>query len=144
MRAQDLFIVLCAGFTLLVVLTAWVVFFRLSCRLCKLPSPSVPRTLGIVSITFVATILADAALAGVVRGTYSGMNLPLWEAGFTAFFLGLPIDMVVNAGIHAGMMKIPASKGVEVWFVQRVMLLGVILAIVGFATLAYFAGQGGP
>ena len=84
-------------------------------------------------ITFIATILADAALTLAVRETYTGLNLPLWEAGFTAFFLGLPIDMVVNAGIHAGMMKIPASTGVEVWFVQRVMLLGVILAVAGFA-----------
>ncbi len=144
MRAQVLAVIVCAGFTLLLFLTAWVIFFRLSCRLCKLPPPSVPRTLGIVLITFVATSLAEAALAGVVRGTYSGLNLPLWEAGFTAFFLGLPIDMAVNAGVHAGMMRIPASKGVEVWFVQRVMLLGVILAVGGFAALAYFAGQGGP
>ena len=144
MLAQNLLVVVCAAFTLLVVLTAWVVFFRLSCRLCKLPSPSVLRTLGIVSITFVATILVDAALAGVVRGTYTGLNLPLWEAGFTAFFLGLPIDMVVNAAVHALMMKIPASKGVEVWFVQRVMLLGVVVAICGLAAIAYFAGQGGP
>jgi len=144
MRGQILAVAVCAGFTLIVVLTAWVIFFRLSCRMCKLPPPSVPRTLGIVFITFVATSFAEGLLAAVVRGTYAGLNLPLWEAGFTAFFLGLPVDMAVNAGVHAGMMKIPATKGVEVWFVQRVMLLGVMLAVAAFVALAFFAGRGGP
>ena len=143
MRAQVLAVVVCAGFTLLVVLAAWVVFFRLSCRLCKLPPPSVSRTLGIVLITFVATSLAEAMLTGVVRVSYDGMNLPLWEVGFASFFLGLPVDMIINAGVHGVMMKIPFGKGVEVWFVQRAMLSAVLLAVGLFVALALFAGQGG-
>jgi hypothetical protein len=141
MRPQALLILVCAAFTLLVVLTAWVIFFRLSCRLCKLPSPSVPRTLGIVIITFVAASITEIIMAASVRGTYSELNLPLWEAGFAAFFVGLPIDMVVNAGIHSLMMKIPIGKGIEVWFVQRVMLFSVILLIGACVLVAFLAGQ---
>ena len=76
-------------------------------------------------ITFAATSLAEGILAAVVRASYSGLGLPLWEAGISAFFIGLPIDMAVNAGVHTAMMRIPPGKGIEVWFVQRVMLLGV-------------------
>lgn len=143
MRPQNLFIALCAGFSLVVVLTAWVIFFRVSCRLCKLPPPSIPRTLGIVLITFVAASITEVMMAALVRGTYAKLNLPLWEVAFTAFFVGLPIDMLINAGIHSLMMKIPMGKSFEVWFVQRVMLLGVVLAIGAFVLMALFAGQGG-
>lgn len=144
MGGQIVAVIICAGFTLLVVLTAWVIFFRLSCRLCKLKPPSIPRTLGIVLITFAATSLAEGILAAVVRASYSGLGLPLWEAGISAFFIGLPVDMAVNAGVHTAMMRIPPGKGIEVWFVQRVLLLGVILGIGGLAALAFLAGQGGP
>ena len=141
MRPQDLLILVCITFTLFVVLTAWIVFFRLSCRLCKLPSPSVLRTLGIVVITFVAATFTEFLMAASVRETYFKLNLPLWEAGFAAFFVGLPIDMAVNAGIHSLMMKIPMGKGIEVWFVQRVMLFGVILLIGACVLTAFLAGQ---
>lgn len=144
MAANNLFVIAVLAMMVFAFMTAWVVFFRISCRLCHLPSPSVIRTLGIVSITFVATIFADALLAGALRGTYDALHLPAWELGIAAFFIGLPIDMVLNAGIHKAMMKIPAGKGIEVWFVQRIMILGVVIAITTFVAIVYFVGHRGP
>jgi hypothetical protein len=143
MRGQLLILLLCAGAFLLLVLMAWVLFFRLSCRLCKLPPPSLLRSIGIVVLTFVIASIGEGILAAGVRGAYRGFGWPRWETGFVTFFLGLPVDMVVNAGVHAGMMKLPFGKGIEVWFVQRVLLFSVILLAGGLAAIAFLAGEAG-
>jgi hypothetical protein len=119
-------------------LATWVMFFRLSCRLCDLESPTVTRTLGIVIVTFVVGLMAESALAASVRFVYQQSKLPLWESGVTAFFLGLPVDMIVNAAIHSFMMRIAVGKGIEVWFVQRMMLLAVFLPVAFLMGLIFF------
>jgi hypothetical protein len=129
MAPQILFGAICLAFILLLFLAAWVMFFRLSCRLCDLEQPGVLLSLGIVAVTFVAGLLAEGMLTGGVRFVYARSNLPLWESGVTAFFLGLPVDMLVNAAIHAGLMKIAFGKGIEVWFVQRILLLLVFVPL---------------
>jgi hypothetical protein len=138
MAAQLLLGLVCIGFVVVGFLATWVMFFRLSCRLCDLESPTVTRTLGIVIVTFVAGLIAESMLAASVRFVYQQSKLPLWESGVTAFFLGLPVDMVVNAAIHAGMMRIAMGKGIEVWFVQRIMLLAVFVPIAFLMGLIFF------
>jgi hypothetical protein len=97
----------------------------------------VPRTLGIVSTTFIIGFLVEAMLTAFVRMVYSRSNLPMWESGITSFFLGLPVDMLVNAMIHAWLMTLSLGKGIEVWFVQRLMLLTVFLPVLILVAIAF-------
>ena len=40
--------------------------------------------------------------------------MPNWEAGLIVVFLFLPIDLLISASLHAGLMNIKFGKGIEV------------------------------
>ena len=103
--------------------------FRLSCVLCGLPRPSVLNASGIMLVTVVSVALAESVMGAVVKLACKSANLPDWEAGVIIFFLVLPIDLVISSGVHAGLMGIRFGKGIEVWFVQRLIYLSLFAAI---------------
>ena len=134
----------CCVFTLMllpVVLFLLTYIFRLACGLCDLPKPSVLAASGIMLINFVADAVAFAILETVVHPLTGAVNIPRWESWIIAKLLYLPIDLMISAGLHAAVMGIKFGKGIEVWFVQRLMWLGIIAAI-ALVVVIYRLGWG--
>ena len=80
-------------------------------------------------------VIAEAILGEVVKEASSAARLARGEAGVITFFLALPIDLVISSGLHAGLMGIRFGKGIEVWFVQRLIQLSILAAIAFVAAL---------
>lgn len=121
----------CCVFTLMllpVVLFLLTYIFRLACVLCGLPKPSVLAASGIMLINFVADAVAFAVLETVVHELTTLAGVARWEAWFIARFLDMPVDLAISAGLHAAVMGIKFGKGIEVWFVQRLIQLGIVAA----------------
>jgi hypothetical protein len=111
--------------------------FRQACVLCGLRKPSVLGAAGIMLVTVVSVGVAESVMGEIVRLTGEQAGLPRWESGIVTFFLALPIDLVISAAIHAGLMGIRFGKGIEVWFVQRLIYLALIAAAVFVAAVVY-------
>ena len=138
-------LVLCCFFALLllpVVLFLLTYIFRLACVLCGLPKPSVLAASAIMMINFVADAVAFAILEQLVHAGAGAAGVPRWEAWIVARLLDLPVDLTISAGLHAAVMGIKFGKGIEVWFVQRLIQLGIVAACVLVAVVVRLA-QGG-
>jgi hypothetical protein len=129
----------CVFVAVAIFIAVLVAMFRLSCGWCGLPKPGVTASLGVILVTFVVEIIAGGVVQGGVYAGYELANWPPWEAAVVIFFLQLPFDLAASAVAHAGLMKIPIGKAVEVWFVQRLLLFGLIAAVIGAAALAVLA-----
>ncbi|MFO0800790.1 MAG: hypothetical protein U0804_25265 [Gemmataceae bacterium] len=132
----------CCVFTLLllpVVLFLLTYIFRLSCTLCGLPKPSVLAASGIMLINYVADVVAFAVLETLVHEGTRLIAIPRWEAWFVAKFLYMPLDLAISAGLHAAVMGIRFGKGIEVWFTQRLIMLGIVAACVLVGTVYVLA-----
>lgn len=103
--------------------------FRQACALCGLPKPSVLAATGIISINFVADAIALALLEAAVWEVARSMGVPRWESWIVTRFLDLPVDLAISSGLHAGIMGIKFGKGIEVWFIQRLIYLCIAAAI---------------
>ncbi|MDB5312746.1 MAG: hypothetical protein JWO38_6948 [Gemmataceae bacterium] len=127
---------------LLVLLVPVVLFlltyiFRLACVLCGLPKPSILAAAGIMSVNFVADAIALTVLEEVVWLGAQGVGVPRWESWIVTRFLDLPVDLAISSGLHAGLMGIKFGKGLEVWFVQRLIQLSIVAAVVFVGVLVY-------
>jgi hypothetical protein len=111
--------------------------FRQSCVLCGLPKPSVLGAAGIMLVTVVSVGVAESVMGEIVRLAGERAGLPRWESGIVTFFLALPIDLLISSAIHAGLMGIRFGKGIEVWFVQRLIYLTLLAAVVFVAAVVY-------
>ena len=109
----------CLAFVIVGYFAFEVLLFRLSCSLAQLPRPTVPKSVGVVFGVLFAEILAQGALGGIVTEAYIAGGYPLWEAGLVAFFLALPVHMVVCAAIHARLVGIRFSDGIAVWKIEK-------------------------
>lgn len=130
---------------LLVVLVPLVLYlltyvFRLACGLCGVPRPSVLAASGIILVNFIADAVALTVLEQVVGVGSRAAGLPHWETWIITRFLDLPVDLVISSGIHAGLMGIKFGKGLEIWFVQRLIQLGIATAV-GFVALIVYLMQ---
>jgi hypothetical protein len=119
------------------ILFVLIYIFRLSCVLCGLPKPTVLAAAGIISVNFVADAIALSILEHVVWSVAKAINVPRWESWLVTRFLDLPVDLAISAGLHAGLMGIKFGKGIEVWFVQRLIQLSIIAAIVFIGVIIY-------
>src|SRR5262245_66452395 len=104
--------------------------YRWSCVLCGLPKPTVMVAAGLMFVAWVSLVMAIGVLRVAVDEACDAVGLPPWEAGIIVFLLALPIDLLISAGIEAGLMGVRFGKGVEMWYTQRLILL-TILATVG-------------
>ena len=109
--------------------------YRLACVLCGLQRPTVLNASGVMLVTFVSVVLAESIMGALVELACKSARLPAWEAGVIFFFLFLPVDLIISSGIHAGLMGIRFGKGIEVWFVQRLIYLSLVAAIAFVAAL---------
>lgn len=114
--------------------------FRLACGLCGLSRPSVLAATGIILVNFVADAVALTVLEQVVLVGTRAANLPWWESLIITRFLDLPVDLVISSGIHAGLMGIKFGKAIEIWFVQRLIQLGIVTAVGFVALIVYLVG----
>jgi len=113
--------------------------FRQACLLSGLPKPSVIAAAGHLFLITVAETFADFLMVEVVQWGCGVAGVPLWEARIIIFFLFLPIDLVISSGIHAALMSIQFGKGIEVWFVQRLIYLSIAAAIAFIAAIVILA-----
>lgn len=135
---QGLLLIFCCAFAILLIpLTLFLLtyVYRLACVLCGLPRPTVLNASGVMLVTVVSVALAESVMGAIVEVACKTAQLPVWEAGVIIFFLVLPIDLVISSGIHAGLMGIRFGKGIEVWFVQRLIYLSLLAAIAFVAAI---------
>ena len=137
---NGLVVLACCFFLILllpVVLFALTYIFRQACVLSGLPKPSVLAAAGHLFLITIAEFLADLIMVETVQWGCDLAGVPRWEVRIIIFFLFLPIDLVISSGIHAGLMGIRFGKGIEVWFVQRLIYLTIIAAAVFLGVLIY-------
>lgn len=103
--------------------------FRLSCVLCGLPRPGVLISSGKLFVSWVVVSIAVALLYMGVQQVCQYANVPRWEARPVTWLLALPVDLVLSSSIHAALTSIRFGKAVEVWFVQRLILLSILLVV---------------
>jgi hypothetical protein len=113
--------------------------FQKSCVLCGLPRPSVLTAFGVILLIRVSTFVPEAIMNVIVTESCKVAGVPEWEAWLIVLFLFLPIDLLISAGLHAGLMSIKFGKGIEVWFVQMLIYLSVGVAIAFLAVLVILA-----
>ncbi|HEY1187223.1 MAG TPA: hypothetical protein VGE74_06165 [Gemmata sp.] len=140
-----LFLVLiaCCFFLLLLVpvsLFLLTFIYRWSCVLCGLPRPGVMVASGIMFVAWLTLLMAVGLLRAAVDAACDAAGLPRWEAGIILFLLALPVDLLISAGIEAGLMGVRFGKGVEVWYTQRLIQLS-ILVVVGLIVSVVFLIQ---
>ena len=133
-----LFIILAMLFVLM---AGGVLIFRTACGLAGVAKPSFPKAAAIAGITFLVLTFVEGGLAALVRMAYQRFQLPVWEAGLVAFFAGLPVDLLVASGIHAGLLGIRFGKSIEVWFVHRLILLSLAMLLAGIVAVALLAAN---
>jgi hypothetical protein len=109
--------------------------YRLACVLSGLPKPSVLSAAGVMLVTVVSVGVAESVMGYVVEVSCASAGLPRWEAGVITFFLALPVDLVISSAIHAGLMAMRFGKAIEVWFIQRLIYLLILAAVVFVAAL---------
>lgn len=111
--------------------------FRQSCSLSGLQKPSYIAAAGHLFLITIAQFFADLVMVELVQWGCRSAGVPVWEAGIIIFFLFLPIDLVISSAIHAGLMGIRFGKGIEVWFVQRLIWLSIVAAIAFVAAIVF-------
>jgi hypothetical protein len=127
MKPPVLMLVLLLGAFLLAAYVAFqVLVFRLSCALAGLARPTVPRSVGIVCAAAMAVAVANGVLSFVVTRAYVAGGYPLWEAGLVAFFVGLPVHMLVCALTHKWLLDVRLTDGIAVWVFEESIKTGII------------------
>jgi hypothetical protein len=112
-----------------------VLIFRLSCRLARAPRPTIGRSIGIVMVVLIAVSAAEGLVSSILIEAYIAGGYPLWEAGLVAFFICLPVHMLVASAIHAKMMAMSFVEGFAVWFVEKAIKLGMIAFVAAMIAL---------
>jgi hypothetical protein len=111
------------------ILCLFIFIFRQACVWSGLPKPSMATAAGVLLLIRISTTISEALMEVIVSESCKVAGLPLWESGIIVFFLLLPIDLLISAGLHSGLMNIKFGKGIEVWFVQWLIILSIVTAI---------------
>lgn len=122
-----------------VLLFLFTYIFRQACVLCGIPKPSVLTAFGVMLLIRISTTVSEAVMDVIVTESCRAAGLPRWEAGIIVLLLFLPIDLLISAGLHAALMNIKFGKGIEVWFVQWLIILSILIALAFVAVLVYLA-----
>lgn len=115
--------------------------YRWSCVLCGLPKPGVVVAAGIMFVSWLTFVLACSFLRAAVHAACDAARLPPWEASVITFLLALPVDLLISAGIEAGLMGVRFGKGVEVWYTQRLIQLAIVVVIGLIVSVVYLITQ---
>ena len=138
-----LILLACCFFFVLLIPVALFVFtsvFRQACVYCGLQRPTVATATGVMLLIWVSKTAMQAVVDVTVIEVCKAAGVPRWEAGIIIGFLFLPIDLLISASLHAGLMNIKFGKGVEVWFVMMLMYLSVLL-VAGLVAATIYIGM---
>jgi len=113
--------------------------FQKACILCGLPKPSVLTAFGVIMLIRLSTFVPEAIMNVIVTESCRAARVPQWESSLIIVFLFLPIDLLISAALHAGLMSIKFGKGIEVWFVQMLIYLSIAIAIAFLVVMAILA-----
>lgn len=124
-------LLLCFFFILMIpiLLFLFTYCFRKACVLSGLPRPSILTAAGVMLLIRISTTVCEGLMNIVVFESCEVAGLPGWESDLIVFFLLLPIDLIISAGLHSGLMNIKFGKGIEVWFAQWLIILSIVIAI---------------
>jgi hypothetical protein len=141
MNAVVIVLLFCCGVITFALLAIYLItfLFRYACVLCGLPKPSMWTAFGMLVLIWICKTVAEAIMKKTVDECCQHWGIPPWEGWLITFFLFLPIDLLISASLHAAFMGIRIGKGIEVWFVQMLMLGAIIAAIVGVAAIYLLA-----
>jgi hypothetical protein len=142
--ANQLVVAFFCCFILLLVpatLLALTYIFQKACVLCGLQKPSVMTAFGVMLLIRVSTFVPEAVMNVIVTESCKMAGVPDWEAWLIVLFLFMPIDLLISAGLHAGLMRIKFGKGIEVWFVQMLIYLSIVVAA-AFAVVLIILARG--
>jgi hypothetical protein len=137
-----LILLACCFFVVLLIPVTLFVFtsvFRQACVYCGLPRPSVATASGVMLLIWVSKTASEYVMGRLVWASCNAAGVPRWEADIIFVFLFLPIDLLISAALHAGLMNIRFGKGVEVWFVMMLMYLSVFAVAALVAAVIYVA-----
>ncbi|MFO0824107.1 MAG: hypothetical protein U0792_13505 [Gemmataceae bacterium] len=137
-----LILLACCFFVVLLVPVTLFVFtsvFRQACVYCGLPRPSVATASGVMLLIWVSKTASEYVMGRLVWASCSAAGVPRWVADIIFVLLFLPIDLLISAALHAGLMNIRFGKGVEVWFVMMLMYLSVFAVAALVAAVIYVA-----
>lgn len=132
----------CCFFLLLlipVLLFLFTYIFRQACVLCGLPKPSVLTAFGVMLLIRLSTFVSEAIMEVIVAESCRAAGLPRWETGIIVVILFIPVDLLISAGLHAALMNIKFGKGIEVWFVQWLIILSIVIVVSLIAIIIYLA-----
>ena len=132
----------CIGVMLFALLAFAVFIFMMACRWCGVERPRFPAAAGIVIVSWVVWTIVEAILVAVLQYVYESAGYPLWEARIVSFFLALPLDLTIATGLHMALMRAPLGKAVEVWYIQRLILLAIVLALTAVVAVGFLAAKG--
>lgn len=111
--------------------------YRLSCSLCGIPKPTVLTAAGVMLVTWVSILLAESITGKLVELSCEKAGLPRWEAWVIFTFLFFPVDLAISSTIEAGLMGLKVGKGIELWFVQRLIYLSILAAAALVGVIIY-------
>lgn len=132
---------LCVAGVLLAILTFAVFIFQVACRWCGVRRPSYLAAAGIVSVSYVVTLIMDTVFHAILREIYKAAGYPLWEVTVVAIFLWEPLHMFIATGLHVGLMRERFGKAIEIWFVRELILLSLLLAVTGVVVVGILAAK---
>jgi hypothetical protein len=141
MNAAVIVLLFCCGLITFALVAVYLItfLFRYACVLCGLPKPSMWVAFGMLVLIWICKTVAEAVMKTIVQESCQHFGLPPWEGWLIVLFLFLPIDLLISASMHAAFMGIRIGKGIEVWFVQMLMLGAILAAIAGVVAVYILA-----
>lgn len=141
MNAVLVVLLVCGGLTVLFLVFVYLItfLFRYACVLCGLPKPSMWTAFGVLCLIWICKSVVEALMKLTVAEGSRQAGLPPWEGWLIVLILLLPVDLMISASLHAALMGIRFGKGIEVWFVQMLIIGAIMAAIAGVAAVYILA-----
>ena len=131
----------CLGVALVLFLVFEIAIFRLACGLSGVPRPATGHSFLVVGILLIAPGIIDGFGYAILHAIYRASRYPLWEADVVQFFLAVPFHMAICSFIHSKLMRVPVGDALGVWFVEKLLKLGVISLAAGLVGIALLVGR---
>lgn len=120
-------------------LAGMVALFLFSCRMAGLPRPRLIVAVGVVLATTFVWFLVEAAFLAALQRLYAIAGFPPWEVWLVGLFAGLPVSLAAATVLHVLLLRVPTSKAVQVWFIERLIRFSLLLLGIGIFVVAMLA-----
>jgi hypothetical protein len=114
------------------------VILRIACSMSGVSAPGFGKAL---SVTFVADLVSSlgAFFIGLLLVLTNKYNLDPKTLGLIANGVNFPLGAVMSAAIYSGMLPSSFGKGLLIWFIQFLMVVGVSVAVGVAIALTFLA-----